>query len=372
MLRPLLYSGARYASATAILLLAAIVRCPSATAQPADPPEFDTSGLEYFWQTVDILASDRDLTDVEWQQLLQHPGYRIIERMGGRAEALRACLPVVFQPSRRSELKNVIAEGDSRTRRICNHLEEVRTRRSELEQFRVEFGTEDLVSARTRAARYLPAGAVQGEPPLSYVILFELNGFGGEHLALDAMLLLEMTPDQRLDFLAHEFHHVYSRRVSAAWDYGEQSPLVGALDGLAEEGIASLLDKRTWLDPEATSELAPMWTEVTASFRELYDTTPEALSEIDTALRNVAAGQMETVEAARIVNRVLPWGGHARGMYMALTIEGEMGTRRVAEVSTDPLGFLLAYQAAAGEDRFRFSQPAVDFLTRLRREHVEP
>ncbi len=183
-----------------------------AAAAAVQTPAYDISGLQIFWNVASILESDREPTEAEWARLLEHPGYAQIERQGQRGEAVRACLPLVFQPSRRAELAGALEEADGRTKRVCDHLARVRGRREELRAFEAELpGGSELARAVELAARYLPDGVVEGPPPPVYVILFEQNGFGGSALALDATLLLDNTDAGRLGYLAHEFHHVFRR-----------------------------------------------------------------------------------------------------------------------------------------------------------------
>lgn len=335
-----------------------------------DQAEYDTSGLDIFWRTVDILEADRSPSEAEWSRLLEHPGYVVIESKGGRAAPLRECMPVVFRPSARVRLAATIEAGDSRTRRICRHLDEVRDQRAELERFESELQAGDELDRAIRmAARYLPPGSTGGESPHAYVILFETNGFGGTSLALDAKMLHDMTTEQRREYLAHEFHHVYVNGLDDTAIAGDdpdsaESDLAGALSGLAEEGIASMLDKREWLDPSYADTLAPLWKEVTGSFRGLYAQSGDVLAGIDTTLRDVAAGTTTRTEAADSIRNALPWGGHPTGMYMALAIEAAEGPTRLAGLAADPVGFVLAYQDAATGDAslYQLSEEALSVL----------
>lgn len=348
--------------------------CAAPAQSMDDGPTYDTSGLDIFWETVDILAEDREPSEAEWSRLLEHPGYRVIERKGSRAEPLRTCMSVVFRPSLRGEMEATMEDGDSRVRRICGHLEAARDRREELLRFAsTALDEEELVEAIEQASRYLPDDGTTGEPPATYVILFEPNGFGGESLALDVVMLNDVSRRMRVEYLAHEFHHVYKNRLSTV-SVPEDDPdarLVGALSGLADEGVASLLDKRSWLEPAYTDTLPEPWHGVGASFRELYAGSPDALTAIDAALRGVGADSVAASDAGRAISSALPWGGHPTGMYMALAIEQAEGPERIASLATDHLEFLLAYQDVASrqEGLYRFSDEALAVLRRLAREH---
>lgn len=348
--------------------------CTAPAQSMDDGPTYDTSGLDIFWEMVDILAADRAPTEAEWNRLLEHPGYRVIERSGSRAAPLRTCMSVVFRPSRHDELEATMEDGDSRVRRICGHLEGARDRREELLRFaRAALDGEELLEAIEQASRYLPDDGTTGEPPATYVILFEPNGFGGASLALDVVMLNDVSRRMRVEYLAHEFHHVYKNRLSTV-SVPEDDPdarLVGALSRLAEEGIASLLDKRSWLEPAYTDTLPEPWLGVGAEFRELYAGAPDALAAIDAALRGVGADSVAAGDAGRTISSALPWGGHPTGMYMALAIERDGGPERIAPLATDHLEFLLAYQDVASQNDalYRFSDEALVVLRRLAREY---
>lgn len=351
-------------------IAALVIVVPSAASPQA--PEYDTSGLQLFWETVDILVTDRSPTDAEWDRLLQHPGYAQIERQGSRAGAVRRCMPLVFRPSERPGLDAALEEGNSRVRRICAHLDDVRERRQELERFASTLAAGDeLGRALGLTAAYLPEDAVAGNPPPVYVILFGPNGFGGSSLALDELLLMQMSKEQRLGYLAHEFHHAFRNRVEELHIDREAAEyaLVAGLSSLASEGIASMLDKRQWLDAAYRGSLEGRWREVATTFEELFNRSETVLATVDAKLTAVATGDSALMEVGPTLKGELPWGGHPTGMYMARAIEAAQGRESLADLSADPLEFVLAYQTVAEQepDLYQFSEPAIQFVSELQR-----
>ena len=329
---------------------------------------YDTSGLDRFWEVADVLADDRDPTDAEWARLLGHPGYVRIERSGGRADAVRRCMPLVFKPSARGGLAAALEGDDGRVRRVCAHLEAHRDDRDEILAYAASLaGSDDVRLASERAAEYLPPGATDGETPPVYVLLFESNGFGGASIALDVMHLLDMEDEMRMGYLAHELHHGYMRRAERSWTDAADDAIVNGLDGLAVEGVASMLDKQPWLDAGYADRFEGELAGAIRAFRPLVERSDEVLAEVDRLLVSVARGETPAADAGPAIHRALPWGGHPTGLYMARTIEAARGPEALAALATDPVAFVLAYHEAAStrDDRFDFSPEAVALLRDL-------
>jgi len=353
-----------------LAVVAFAVAIPASAQASRTDPTYDTTGLDRFWELVDMLEQDQTPTENEWRSLHDHPGYTIVAG-NQRWDAIRQCMGLVFQPSLRDGLAEAIEEGGSLTQQVCDHLAIARDRRHEVEQFGRDLARrDDPTTGLNLAAQYLPEIATDVPPPTVYVLLFEKNGFAGSDLALDGLMMLDMTDDLIIRYLGHELHHVYrgfGDSTQPLADEGEQQ-LVRALRGLASEGIASMMDKRPWLDPQKAEQDGPFWATLATHFRGFYERSPEIIADVDSFLVAYGQGQASAAETAQSVRDKLPWGGHPTGLFMALPIEDALGRERLAELAVDPLGFILAYQriATQADGLPPFSPGTVSVLEDLR------
>lgn len=348
---------------------------------PADTTGLNLSALPLFWRTVDILESDRMPTDEEWARLFDHPGYRQIQQSGNRATVMRDVMPMVFMPSRRGELDSTLAGEGTQLRsrlhrRVGTHLARVKQTRVELEAYARDLEQRDLIGRGAEAAlEYLPAEVVQDVPrPTAYVLLFENNGFGGASIALDLLTLMDRTVEANIAYIGHELHHAYLGHVDRSRSPEADDPrrhVVNTLSALYWEGIASLVDKQSFLDSTRRLGLTREAREDAEFFATAYDETPAMLRTIDSVLTGVADGSL-SAESASELRQQLPWGGHPNGMYMALAIERALGRTQLLAV-TDPFGFLLTYNKAAEElGLARLSSRSISYVETLREALVDP
>ena len=349
---------------------------------PGDSPyAFDVSALPLFWQTVDILAQDQEPTDEEWSRLFDHPGYQQIERSGRRATVLRDVMPAVFMPSREAGLDSLLGSTDTTMRsqlrrRVATHLVQVRERRDELNAYAGKLTGGELIGrAHEAALRMLPADRADNlRTPTVYVMLFEDNGFGGSAVAVDLLSLEGRSEDATIGYLGHELHHGYLGQIDRSNDPPFEDDLylvVATLSALQWEGMASMVDKERFLDPNRAMQLDEIEREDATFFADAYRETPEILRQVDSILAGIHEGRLEPSESGRELRGMLPWGGHPNGMYMAKAIEGAFGRERLVAVD-DPFTFLLIYQEAAAsvDGAFRFSDPTLDFVRSLRERFV--
>lgn len=325
----------------------------------------DTSGVDLFWQTADRLAAGGALTQEDWDAVFAHPGYAVTEAAAQRRRAIVACMNAVFAPDGDVAATLARFEGDWQAPvfpRICEHLEEVRSRRAEIEDFTASPEMDSLLDEGAAAASaYLPASTFAAvERPRAYLILFEPQGLGRDGaIVTDALYTLTKPRAENVQFIGHEFHHAYRdtlRSVPAASDAGV---LLTQLDRLVHEGVASMIDKAGHIRAGTVPHQFPPEFIVWAA------ETPARLAAIDAALAGLDRSAEGYRAAARVVRDNAPTGGHMNGVYMAMAIEEGLGRDALIAAQTGPLAFFTAYQDAAavlGDGRFGFSEAAMATL----------
>lgn len=333
--------------------------------------EMDFSGLDVFWKMVDQLKTDREADEKEWAAFLNHPGYAITERKGGRHDRIRAAMELSFRPSLSDSLKIVLKKGNNRIAKTCRHLLEASAKRKELQALQMELANDsELIRAASQSAmNYLPTAAEYPRTPVVYVILFEENGFGGEDIAVDQLMLMRLTDEHRTNYLGHELYHSYRDQLDPFEKYADlpEIKLIHALSWIQDEGIASLIDKVQWLeDLDGVSDTS-YWKPIMSEFATLYSTSNQVINKLDSILISYSKGDITVDEAGSQVARNLPWSGHPTGTYMAILLENEKGRDYIVKIATEPLRFLIDYNevAKASTGYSYFSPQAISVLEDL-------
>lgn len=327
----------------------------------------DTSGLDLFWQVADRLSAGERLVEADWDALFDHPGYAVTEAAGQRRSVISHCMPAVFSPDGDLEAAlRRLPEGEGRTglyERVCNHLQHVRLRRRELDGHFAALDAGALVGeGRSRALRYLPShGPEAVSPPAVYVILFEEQGFGRpDAIVVDGLAVMTRSDDRNADFLGHELHHSYRSALRGPLPDGPGRGFLVALERIVSEGVASMIDKASYVRRGETPSGFP------PDFLDLVAEAPARLARIDSALVAAEPTADGFATAARVVNENSPWGGHLNGVYMAIAIEDAFGSAEVVSAQWDPLAFFTAYQRAVetlSDGRFRFSDRSIRLIS---------
>ena len=333
----------------------------------------DLSGLDLFWGVVDKIQAGGQIVETDWNRLFSHPGYAQIERAGQRRRVVELCLPwAIANPDSPFENSDIPA-GVPNFRKgaysnSCNHIKAILERRSELDTFIADFNEGNLFAASMdRAKAFVPPLASQPRTPEVHLILFEPQGFSGDHIALDLLYFMDMGEERRQQFLGHEFHHALRSALPDNSD--ENLPFASVffrLLRMEQEGVASMVDKAPYIE---TAELAGSATsEEWVNFNELFRETPNRLGEIDKALVELTVTEPDYDEIAKRIGALTPWGGHINGVYMARHIDAILGREALLDTVGKPVAFFLTYQKAALEGPrkvFVFSEMGLEAISQF-------
>src|SRR5690349_17172254 len=231
----------------ALLLLAAATTGTAQNSAQSDPP-LPTTGLDFtaideFWRVVDVLKTDAEPTDAQWQALLETPGYRLAQTILGPVE--REDIELAFKPSRHAAFDSLAKLPNDRASRLT-HLVRAASLRPQLNAFRDSLVHSAPVAEAVRTAqRFLPPGATSvGDPPFVAFAIFRNDGYslGPPGVVID---LLNAYESNLTLFLAHEFHHTYLARLEEAAlgtatraDNPDDRALRRSIVALRNEGIA--------------------------------------------------------------------------------------------------------------------------------------
>ena len=325
----------------AIALLTLAHTIPGSRPCVAQTPGHDFSGVDRFWQIVDILARDAEPSAAQWRALLQSPGYRLAETNLG--PVMRQDMEIAFRPSRRAEFERLTTDSSDRALRL-EHLAAALRGRAALVAFRDSLARgSPIVDAVRRAAQLLPPGATaHGEPPLVAFAIFKDDAYSlPQGVAID-LLYARRVP--LLLILAHEFHHTYVNRLNKPVPPGPpaaDAALRDALYNVRNEGIADQIDK-----PYPFSSPIPAMASYVARYNAEYARTPVTLQQFDSLLSAIADDRRKMDELGMTAQMLLWSNGHPNGAYMAREIIETFGVDSLFPGVADPAAFFRTYAAA--------------------------
>lgn len=339
----------------------------------------DISAIDPFWKAVDIWEQGQTPDESLLDQLFNHAMYIQLEKQAQRTRFIKKILPVVFMPGREKECDSLIqTKGlNPNYARITRHFKQVKANREKLEAYLDNLQIHLLQERFIASAQvYLPEGiTIRIPPPKVQIGFFEANAFGGPQLTLDLLYLMEKSEEENINLLAHEAHHYYVSKVNLLRESVEtENPdqdtiyLFYALNSLMEEGIASMLDKFVYLDPEYRRRVASRGKEVAEinEFVNFFQDSPKYIARLDSFLLLIESGKMPIGKAGKAMKALLPWGGHPTGMYMAQTIQSRFGRNRLVSTCGNAFAFLLEYQLAARKDNGPlFSKRSISWLKQM-------
>jgi hypothetical protein len=333
----------------AAVLLAMCVGSVRAQTTPATDSSFprtglDLSGVDAFWPIVEMLSRDQQPTDAQWHALTTTPGYRLAQMVVGKG--FRDDIEIAFKPSRRAAFDSLTSAPNDRGTRL-RHLARAASLRPQLRQLRDSLGRHSPVAEAVRlAARFLPPGSTDGEPPFVAFAFFREDGYAlFPGVIID---LLHLYESNAILSVAHELHHAYVIRAyqpptspNAEPARPDELALRAALQALRMEGLADLIDK-----PFPLTSPNPVRAEYVKRYNEEYAKTRTTLRTLDSLLTSVAADSTKVAVVGNRARMLLWSNGHANGAFMARTVYETFGVDSLFPSVTNPASLFRAYASA--------------------------
>jgi hypothetical protein len=325
------------------------------------PAGADLTGLQKFLELAAVLEKDQEPDPEMWDGLFATPGYAVLLQREFQKDFFRERFRLAFMPSRAADLQDQINKETGLRAKILPHYVRAKAMRSAIERWAAEQRPAELYAqAIEKAKALLPEGAVSGRPAVSLVI-FAPDSRGYDPVVLDALYCMDKG-GSLVDLVAHEFHHYYRNRLV---DLDQDQATLWVINQIHAEGIADLIDKAGWVRG-TEADLTPE----AKSFAALYRKSPDVLQAMDGLLARMGEVKTGRGTLGNELRRAVPQAGHPTGLYMAMVIQEELGTKALVCVADDPFAFFRLYQDAAGKrngDAPRFSAQAMAFLDMLAR-----
>ena len=315
------------------------------------------------------IRSGNVVDDETWERLFDTEGYRkylATSRRDVLCSMIKEGVELAYLPDKDAERESLLLlspdVNDFRTL-MSQNICELAKRQDKARRFLKETDFSYLLSRADRLVkRYLPKRAVSGDVSLNdlYLICTIPDASVRDHsVLLDLNLAMDMTEDQIVQLLAHEFFHNYRESVLADEPKDSFWKIFNCFE---DEGIADLIDKGD--HPEA------MYAKYGASFEALYldeyQNAASTLQKLDSLLPVYQANPVEGEYGP--VADLLVFNGHPTGYYMTRLICEEGLQKKLIEAFDSPATFAELYNEAAsrknkhGGKEYVLSQDMVDYL----------
>ena len=314
------------------------------------------------------IRSGKVIDEETWERIFDTEGYRkylATSRRDVLCSMIKEATVLAYSPDRGEEADSMLLltpDANDFQTLMSQNICKLARRQEEARLFVEETDFPGLLSKADRLVkRYLPKRAVSGDVTLNdlYLICTIPDASVREHsVLLDMNLAMDMTEDEIVLLLAHEFFHNYRETVLTDEPGDSFWKIFNCFEN---EGIADLIDKGE--HPEAM--YARYGTSFEALYLQDYRNAASTLQKLDSLL----AYQANPVEGEYgPVADLLVFNGHPTGYYMTRMICDEGLRKELIEAFDSPAAFAELYNEAAsrrnkrGGKEYLLSKDLVGYL----------
>jgi len=353
-------------------------------------PNFDFSGVNKFWKLKDILKSDVEPTQEQWDDVFGTPGYAELFRREFKVDLFKRLFRAAYMPSRKHEIESMIAEAKRKGGywkgwypSMFETLEYAEKYETEIKDKVNSFNTFSYTASAIKELQlYLPE-KVKGNPPdVSFIIFNDSRGYTPvimsiNHLYRDEASLTEEKLQKlkkggftkhrpHVLYFAHEFFHYY-RSLKDEIEYPkenhEDSGLIWYLDQIENEGIADQINiKQIMMEGQVMAD-----SKMGMKVKKEQGLVADNLRKFDAILAQIKEKPDQINELCKGIRKVITRSGHPAGFFMANVIVEQMGKDILKTVVRNPFKFFVLYNDAAkkNKDAPVFSDKAMSMIKDL-------
>lgn len=350
-----------------ILFVLLLIKCSFLPAQ-----NVDLTSVDEFLKVTDLLKTGKDVDMEQWQRFDSSTAYSIFSHSKDHTviNTVKAAMSDVFGCSHN---KGKSVNDGLFEILVRENYEEIRKNDSEIKEFRRSYDFGSLIlNAKTRLRNFLGCESLDTSVKWKPVCFLFLSADGKnmeDVLLIDFNLIYKMTEEQRINFLAHEFFHVY-RAHFENHDFNYANDINFMLDMIANEGIADRIDKYMGYE-QYYSTVSPSQ-ELAKEFTALYGKAEKDIDVLQTAIVEYAEGQTDMNTCVDRLFEIYKHNGHAIGLYMSDQIVSAGFGNEMLKSFYNPYEFYRLYDMAARKnDGNPLSEEFMGYLKRITAPHYQ-
>ena len=275
------------------------------------------SSVDEFLNITALLKNGEEVNMEQWNQLDSSAAYSLFSNFKDNTipNIVKAVMLDIFGCS---DSKAQTQNGSLLETSVRENYEDIKKNYSEIRKFRDNYDFEYLISnAKFRLQTFLGCDQLDASVKWRPVYFFFLSQDGKEldnAIVIDLNLIYKMTEEERINFLAHEFFHVY-RAHFEHHEFNCANDINFAIDMIANEGIADQIDKYMGYDQYFSNFGKSK--ELASEFKQLYNNAPKDIEYLQTTIAQYAANQIDKDTCIDRLIGIYKYNGHALGFYIS-------------------------------------------------------
>ena len=273
----------------------------------------DLSSVDEFFKITDKLKNGEEISDNDWNNFEKSKAYAIFTNKY-IIDIAKLSIQIVFGSY------NINTDNSNNLLKtlVLANYEEINYNYSSLKTFRDNYDFESLIyNAKSRLQSFLMCeldSSVEWKPV--YFLFLSKDGQDRDSaIVIDLNLIYKMTEQQRIDFIAHEFFHVY-RAHFEHHEFNYANDINFAIDMIANEGIADQIDKYN-MDYEQYYSTVIGSQELKDEFINLYENAEKDIEYLQDIIVQYSKNQIDKETCIDKLLEIYKYNGHALGFYMS-------------------------------------------------------
>lgn len=317
---------------------------------------FNFEAVYDYWEVVDSLKNNQYPSDILWDKLLNHQGYKVIESANGTTpEMIKERLEICFYPQNKKTKDSLLKYGDVFQKSIYLHLIETDQSRESLKKHIDWIRDQKVYEAMIdKTNEFLPEKYKNYKVPVINIILFGENAHANQSgICMDLLLSYFVDKMDKGGTLGHELHHYVldshktdNKKEKNNKPQDKTKNLIQKIVYQSQkEGIADLIDKeKGYLNPKIKTTSA----EYVELIRSEFAKGKVRTSQLNEKLTAIAQNK-DKVYSWSFVSEALPFYGHVVGFYMAKIIKENGYNEELIKTLNQPQCFFELYNKVVKE-----------------------
>ena len=341
----------------------------------------DLSSVDAFLDVTSTLKEGQEISNAQWTALENSTGYSLFAKKENKflINTIKTSIDIAFRDSttlQKDSILNLSSDAIGQDKKLLlkkyilsNYLD-IRKNYLSIKAFRDSYNFDVLVQkARQRLSSFLmqPLDSTKTLKPIYFFFMNKDGADYGNAVYIDFNLIYQMTEEQRINFLAHEYFHNY-RRYFENNNFNHKNDLNFCIDMIQNEGIADQIDKANGFVNYYNNVLkSPELAEV---MKILYSRAQEDLEAFQNAIVQYSQGKISEDEAVDRILDVYKYNGHHIGCYMSDQIIKAGFNVEMISAFYKPFEFYYIYNKAAKKNgTFQLNNEFINYLKEVTQGH---
>ncbi|MDP2385140.1 MAG: DUF5700 domain-containing putative Zn-dependent protease [Bacteroidota bacterium] len=331
----------------------------------------NTDAVNRFWTVVELLKSDKPLTDSLWNFYYSVQGNKVYmdnNRSEENVAAHRKYLEFLFKPSLTDSLKNIESniknfENDD----IFQNLYFIKSNEQKLKEYSKEIQKPAYLETSIKLAKkYLPKNKYNKIPKNLTVYIMAMTydaAVQDSSMYFGISCVYDLDRFQKGSVAAHELHHILRKNKEFKIKLSPRdSATVDIVDQVNNEGCADLIDKTVFIENAekiAIGNAIKNW---------LISEADNTIKKIDSCFIVNSLSIKEFTNSKEFRKITNYSSGHIPGFYMVDIIKRNGYMSELISVNDNPFNFFYIYNKAAKKDKLKpstFSQQTIEYLKKI-------